>query len=109
MNDTFSDLLDVSVIVYLDDILIYSNNMVNHKVHVREVLCRLCKIGMYAHIEKCTFHTETVKYLGYILSLDGLTMDQGKVKVIQDWPEPHKIKDIQSFLGFANFYCHFIY
>ena len=56
----------------------------------------------------CFFHVQTVKYLGYILSLSGLTMAADKVQVIQDWPEPWKIKNIQSFLGFTNFYRHFI-
>ena len=61
-----------------------------------------------AHANKCFFHVQTVEYLGYILSLSGLTMAANKVQVIQDWPEPRKIKDIQPFLGFANFYRCFI-
>jgi hypothetical protein len=59
--------------------------------------------------EKCFFHTTSVNFLGFILSPEGLSMDPDKVQVIQDWPEPQKVKDIQSFLGFANFYCWFIY
>ena len=108
MNDIFSDLLDVAVIVYLDDILIYSDNPDDHKKHVREVLRRLRKHGLFARADKCAFHRDTVEYLGFILSPNGLSMDQAKVKAIQDWPEPRKIKDIQSFLGFANFYRRFI-
>ena len=108
MNDIFSDLLDVSVIIYLDDILIYSNNPADHKKHVCEVLCRLCENGLYAHPDKCHFSKDTVKYLNFILSKDRLKMDPSKVQTIQDWPEPRKVKDIQSFLGFANFYHHFI-
>ena len=64
--------------------------------------------GLYAHPEKCLFHSDTVKYLGYILSPDGLKMSDNKVKIIKDWPETKKVKDIQLFLGFANFYHHFI-
>src|ERR1700692_3431490 len=67
------------------------------------------KNGLYAGAQKCTFHANTVEYLGYILSPTGLSMDTAKVQVIQDWPEPRKVKDIQSFLGFANFYRRFIH
>jgi len=109
MNDIFSDLLDVCVMIYLDDILIYSNNMSEHYWHVKEVLKHLRKTGLYAKAEKCEFHSESVEYLGYILSPSGLTMSDDKVKIIQDWPEPKKVKDIQSFLGFANFYRQFIF
>ena len=109
MNDIFSDLLDVCVVIYLDDILIYSNDMSEHHRHVKEVLKHLCKAGLYAKAEKCEFHSELVEYLGYILSPSGLTMSDDKIKIIQDWPEPKKVKDIQSSLGFANFYCWFIF
>ena len=109
MNDIFSDLLDVCVVIYLDDILIYSNNMSEHHWHVKEVLKHLYKAGLYAKAEKCKFYSELVEYLGYILSSSGLTMSNDKVKIIQDWLEPKKVKNIQSFLGFANFYCQFIF
>jgi len=109
MNDIFSDLLDVCVVIYPDDILIYSNNMSEHHRHMKEVLKYLCKAGLYAKAEKCEFHSKLVEYLGYILSLSGLTMSDNKIKIIQDWPEPKKVKDIQSFLGFANFYHQFIF
>ena len=69
----------------------------------------LHKAGLYAKVEKYKFHSELVEYLEYILSLSGLTMSNDKVKIIQDWPEPKKVKDIQFFLGFANFYCWFIF
>jgi hypothetical protein len=95
MNDIFSDLLDVHVII-------------DHTKHVREVLRRLRKFGLYTRPDKCRFSTNTVEYLGFILSPEGLKMDLSKVQTIQDWPEPRKIKYIQSFLGFANFYRHFI-
>ena len=109
MNDIFSDLLDVCVVVYLDDILIYSNNMSKHHQHVKEVLKWLCKAGLYAKAEKYKFHFESVEYLGYILSPSGLPMSDDKIKIIQDWLEPKKVKDIQSFLGFTNFYHRFIF
>ena len=80
-----------------------------HYWHVKEVLKHLCKADLYAKVEKCEFHSKLVEYLGYILSPSGFTMSDDKVKTIQDWPEPKKVKDIQSFLGFANFYCWFIF
>ena len=109
MNNIFSDLLDVCVAIYLDDILIYLNNMSEHHWHVKEVLKHLCKAGLYAKAEKCEFHSELVEYLGYILSPSGLTMSDDKIKIIQDCPELKKVKDIQSFLDFANFYRRFIF
>jgi len=109
MNDVFSNLLDVCVVVYLDDILIYSNDITQHQKHVKEVLKRLQKAGLYAKAEKCEFHSDSVEYLGYVLSSSGLTMSNAKVKTIQEWPESKKVKNIQSFLGFANFYRHFIF
>jgi Reverse transcriptase (RNA-dependent DNA polymerase) len=98
------DLLDVYVIIYLDDILIFSGNKDDHFRHVSEVLKQLCKHRLYANGKKCDFHSESVDYLGHMIGPNGLQMDPAKVKVIQDWPEPRKVKDIQSFLGFANFY-----
>ena len=84
MNNIFSDLLDVYVMIYLDNILIYLNNMSEHYWHVKEVLKCLCKAGLYAKAEKCKFHSKSVEYLGYILSPSGLTMSNDKVKIIQD-------------------------
>jgi len=84
MNNIFSNLLDVYVVIYLDDILIYLNNMSKHHWHVKEVLKRLCKAGLYAKAEKCEFHSESVEYLGYILSPSDLTMSDNKIKIIQD-------------------------
>ena len=109
MNDISSDLLDVCVVIYLDDILIYSNNMSEHHWHVKEVLKCLRKADLYTKVEKREFHSESVEYLGYILFPSGLTMSDDKIKIIQDWPKPKKVKDIQSFLGFTNFYHQFIF
>jgi len=83
--------------------------MSEHHWHMKEVLKRLHKTGLYAKAEKCKFHSESVEYLGYILSPSGLTMSDDKIKIIQDWLEHKKVKDIQSFLGFANFYHQFIF
>ena len=109
MNNIFSDLLDVCIVIYLDDILIYLNSMSKHHWYVKEVLKYLCKTGLYAKAKKYKFHFKLVEYLKYIFFPSGLTMSDDKVKIIQDWPEPKKIKDIQSFLDFANFYCQFTF
>ena len=82
INNIFFDLLDVYVVVYLDNILIYSNNMSEYHQHIKEVLKYLCKAGLYTKVEKCKF---------------------------QDWLEPKKVKDIQFFLGFVNFYHQSIF
>jgi hypothetical protein len=109
INSVFADMLDVCVVVYLNDILIYSIDLDHHRTHVKEVLCHLRKHGLFAAPEKCEFHTDSVEYLRYRLSLQGLTMSSNKIQTICDWPEPWKVKDVQSFLGFANFYHRFIH
>ena len=109
MNDIFANMIDVSVVVYLDDILVYSEEPEQHSAHVREVLTRLRCNRLYARADKCEFHCNSCEYLGYMLSPDSLTMAQNKIQAIQDWPKPRKVRDIMSFLGFANFYCRFIY
>ena len=76
--------------------------MSEHHRYIKEIFKHFCKAGLYVKAEKCKFHSELVEYLGYILSPYGLTMSDDKVKIIQDWLEPKKIKDIQSFLSFTN-------
>jgi transposase InsO family protein len=109
MNDIFSDLLDVYVVVYLDDIMIYSEDPEKHPEHVREVLRRLRAHDLFCKPEKCEFHANRIEFLGYVVSSEGILMDPGKVKAISDWPEPRNLRDVQSFLGFANFYRRFIH
>ena len=108
INGIFADLLDISIVVYLDDILIYSDNPKEHKKHVREVLRQLRANNLYCSLSKCEFSVTTTEYLGYVLSPQGLHMSPDKVRAITDWPTPRKVKDIQSFLGFCNFYRRFI-
>ena len=108
INDILGNLLDICVIGYIDNILIYSNSLDKHKDHVQDVLWWLQDAGLYANPKKCTFHMDTMEYLGFILSPEGLHMDPAKVSMIQSWPEPHNICKVQSFLGFTNFYQCFI-
>lgn len=109
LNTVFADMLDVNVIVYLDDILVYSDDPADHESHVREVLRRLRKHGLFCKLPKCEFNVTTCEYLGYILSPDGFRMSPEKISAVVDWPTPRKVKDVQSFLGFCNFYRRFIY
>jgi hypothetical protein len=108
MNDIFYDLLDTSCIVYLDDILVYSPDLQTHIQDVTMVLQRLKDNKLYAKLEKCKFHVERTDFLGYIISSTGVEMDPNRVKNVMDWPTPKNLKQLQSFLGFTNFYRMFI-
>ncbi|XP_069498724.1 uncharacterized protein [Ambystoma mexicanum] len=94
--------------VYIDDILIYSESVQEHVHHLRAVLEKLRQHRSFAKLEKCVFHVTTVEFLGNILSPQGIQMDNRKVEAILQWPSPSSIKTVQSFLGFANFYRRFI-
>ena len=108
VNDVFREHLDKFVIAYLDDILIFSNNVAEHDSHVRIVLECLRKHQLYAKATKCAFRLEETEFLGCIVGKNGLRMDPSKVQTILDWPIPSSVKAVQSFLGFANFYRRFI-
>ena len=108
MNDIFREHLDDFVVIYLDDILIFSKNEEEHERHVRLVLEKLRQRGLYAKLEKCLFHQASVEFLGYIISGDGIHMDRKKIQTILEWRTPASIRDVQCFLGFANFYRIFI-
>lgn len=109
MNDIFREYLDVFVVIYLDDILIFSANQEDHDRHVKLVLEKLRCSGLYAKLEKCEFNQKQVEFLGYLVSADGIKMDPRKVDAILNWDRPSSPKDVQCFLGFANFYRHFIH
>jgi hypothetical protein len=108
MNDIFRDILGVYVVIYLDDILIFSANEEEHKGHVKEVLQRLQRNQLYCSLKKCSFHVPEVEYLGLIASGSKLSMDHKKIRMIREWPNPRNVTDVQTFLGFANFYQRFI-
>jgi hypothetical protein len=108
INDVLGPFLDVYVVVYLDDILIFSASREEHVEHVRSVLSALRSAQLYAKLEKCTFFTDSTVFLGYIVSTSGIQMDPAKIQTILDWPQPQCTRDVQSFLGFANFYRRFI-
>jgi hypothetical protein len=108
MNDIFRDKLDLCVVIYLDDILIFGTNLEQHIKDITKVLEQLQQYKLYAKPEKCEFHKEEIEFLGLIIGKGKVKMDNGKTKAIEEWPTPKRVKDIQTFLGFAIFYRRFI-
>ena len=105
----FSNILNVCAMIYLDNILIYSNNMYKYHRYMKEVLKYLYKASLYAKAKKCEFYSKLVEYLEYIFSSSGLILLDNKVKIIQDWPKSKKVKDNLSFLDFTNLNYWFIF
>ncbi|KAI4894728.1 hypothetical protein NFI96_008423 [Prochilodus magdalenae] len=108
INDVLRDMLGHFVIAYIDDILVYSPDLPTHVQHVRRVLSRLLENHLYVKGEKCEFHLGSVSFLGYVISPEGVVMDDRKVDAVANWPAPRSIRELQRFLGFANFYRRFI-
>ncbi|QRW15647.1 Retrotransposable element Tf2 protein [Rhizoctonia solani] len=108
MNDLFRDLIDVTVVIYLDNILIFSKKPEDHPSHVREVLSQLMKNQLFCKLSKCHFHVTTVDYLGIVISPAGFSMDQKKIEAVTSWPTPKTVKQVQAFLGFVNYLRRFI-
>ena len=104
INYALQDLLDICCIAYLDDIHIYSDDDAEHVEHVWPVLKRLQEHGLYVKLEKCEFHTRRVGFVGYVVTPNGMSMEEDHVSTIRDWPEPQTHRKVQVFLGFANFY-----
>ena len=108
VNDILRDMLNKFVFVYLDDILIFSKNERDHVHHVQSVLQRLLENSLFVKAEKCEFHAPTVSFLGYVVKQGSIEMDATKVAAVTSWPVPKSRKELQRFLGFANFYRRFI-
>ncbi|KAK3515873.1 hypothetical protein QTP70_034744 [Hemibagrus guttatus] len=108
INEVFQDMLNRNIIAYIDDILIYSTSFDEHVRHVQVVLTFLQHHQLYVKLEKCKFHRTTIKFLGYVISQQGVEMDLSKVHTVMEWPEPTTVKELQCFLEFANFYRRFI-
>ena len=108
MNHTFRDFLDDFVLVFLDDILIFSRTMEDHERHVRLVLERLRREKLFAKQSKCEFFRAEVEFLGHRIGRDGLRVCDDKVQAVADWPDLRKVGDVRSFLGLAGFYRQFI-
>ena len=108
INDILHEYLDTFCSAYIDDILIYSKTKKEHLKHVQLVFRKFQNAGLQLDIDKCEFFVKEVKYLGLIITPKGIKMDQKKFSAVFDWSTPENLKNIQSFLGFANFYRRFI-
>ena len=105
MNSIFSDLIaGGKVAVYLDDILIFTMTLEEHRELVNEVLQRLKAHDLYLRPEKCEFEQEEIKYLGLVIREGEVHMDPSKVEAVRTWPTPKNLREVRGFLGFANFY-----
>ncbi|KAJ6436582.1 hypothetical protein O9K51_10824 [Purpureocillium lavendulum] len=108
INDALEGLVDITCVVYLDDILIFSEHAEQHEDDVKEVLRRLRKAGLYANLRKCEFSVRRVSFLGFVIDDEGIHMEEERVRAVAEWPAPRCVKDIQVFLGFTGFYRRFI-
>lgn len=100
--------LGVFVVVYLDDILIYSNTLEEHKRHVHEVLQTLQDNKLLVEASKCKFHQHSVQFLGFVITHGEVRMCQDKIKAIKEWPTPTNLRDVRAFTAFVNFYRKFL-
>jgi hypothetical protein len=107
MNDIFADCRDF-VVVYLDDILVFSDSPEQHLQHLKRVLDRLREHKLYAQLPKCDFGLSELKFLGHIVGEFGIKPDPAKVSVVVDWPEPTNAAELRSFLGLAQYFQKFI-
>ena len=108
MQEVLAPFLDQFVIVYLDDILVYSANLDDHIKHVNQVLQTLRAKQLFAKQSKCSLFQSRIDFLGYVISSQGIAMEQNKVQQILNWPPPATVKQIRQFLGLAGFYRQFI-
>ncbi|WVZ57819.1 hypothetical protein U9M48_008158 [Paspalum notatum var. saurae] len=108
MNSVFMNELDKFVVVFIDDILIYSKNEKEHEEHLRIVLARLREHKLYAKFTKCAFWLKEVGFLGHVLSEKGVAVDPSKVEAVLNWKQPESVTRIRSFLGLAGYYRRFI-
>ena len=108
MNHVLRAFIGKFVVVYFDDILIYSKTLEEHVAHIQQVLDVLRKEKLFANLEKCTFCTDQVVFLGFVVSGSGIQVDESKVKAIKDWPTPTNVSQVRSFHGLAGFYRRFV-
>jgi hypothetical protein len=108
MNMVFMEELDKFVVVFIDDILIYSKNREDHKRHLRTILGKLRAHQLYAKLSKCEFWLETIAFLEHILTAEGIEVDPSKVEALSKWRQPSNVSEVRSFLGMAGYYRRFI-
>eukprot|EP00253_Pinus_taeda_P026215 PITA_26215 len=108
MNNVFDRFLDKFVLIFIDDILIYSRSHEEHKEHLRMVLQTLREHQLYAKFSKCDFFKEEIQYLGHVITKEGIAVDPEKIRTIMEWPIPKDVADIRSFMGLAGYYRRFV-
>eukprot|EP00253_Pinus_taeda_P015686 PITA_15686 len=108
MNGVFHKFLDKFVLIFIDDILIYSRSREEHEEHLRVVLQTLREHQLYAKFSKCDFFKEEIQYLGHVISKEGIAVDPEKIRTIMEWPVPKDVADIRSFMGLAGYYRRFV-
>jgi len=108
MNKILREFLDRGGVVYLDNILIHSENEKEQIKFVKKILAKLEEYQIAVSVTKSVFHVESVEFLGYIVGIDGVTISQRKVESVMNWRAPRSVKEVQIFISFANFYRRFI-
>ena len=108
MNRVFKPYLDNFVIVFIDDILIYSKSLEEHEHHLRTVLQTLRSHQLFAKFKKCEFWLPKISFLGHVISKEGISVDPQKVEAIMSWPRPTTVTEVRSFLGLASYYRRFV-
>ena len=108
INQALAELLNVFCIVYLDNILIFSQNENKHQKHVKQIMKRLQEFKLFVKLLKCIFSQISVRFLGFVIDTEGVRMELDRVKIVLNWLTSCSYHDIQVFIGFMNFYCQFI-
>ena len=108
MNHVMRSFIGIFVVVYFDDILVYSRCINDHIEHLRSVLDVLRKEQLFANLKKCTFCTDNLVFLGFVVSADGVKVDDENIKAIKEWPSPTTERKVRSFHSLAGFYRRFV-
>ncbi|KAL0541555.1 hypothetical protein IC582_021607 [Cucumis melo] len=108
MNRVFKDFLDMFVIVFIDDILIYFKTEAEHEEHLHQVLETLRANKLYAKFSKCEFWLKKVTFLDHVVFSEGVSVDPVKIEAVTSWPRPSTVSEIRSFLGLADYYRRFV-
>ena len=108
MNQVFEEYLDKFIIVFVDDILLYSCTVEEHELHLKIVLERLREKKLYAKFSKCEFWLERVAFLGHVVSKEGISVDPSKVEAVTQWKQPKNPTELRSFMGLAGYYRRFV-